>query len=129
MELHQLRNIVSDAVVKMQLPQALPRHFRANGIMVVEADFPAGLKPAGARLPDIMHKRGKPQLKVRCRDRAIIIRFQSNSTLKYFHRMVENIFMMMGRVRIHLQRRKLRKHIIGQPRFNKGFKPLAGMPA
>ena len=86
--------------------------------MVQERDGAVLLKLAGLRFADIVHQRRKTQNKVRGRARAILIRFLLHRLLHHLQRMRIHILMVMRRVHLHTQRRKLRQHIIRQTRIH-----------
>ena len=86
--------------------------------MVQERDRTVFLKLTSLRLTNIVHQGRKTQNKIRSRTRTILTRLLLHRLLHHFQRMLIHILMVMLRINLHTQSRKLRQHIIRQTRIH-----------
>ena len=118
MQLHQTSHSLNRVIIKTQRTHTLLHHLRAHHLMVQERDGAVLLKLTSLRLTNIVHQRRKTQNKIRSRARAILVRLLLHRLLHHLQRMRIHILMVMRRIHLHTQRRKLRQHIIRQTRIH-----------
>jgi len=101
-------------MVEPQRLEPFARHFRADRIVMMEADLAAGLEPACFRLADVMGQRGQAKRQVGSGHGAFRPGLQRYGAIEHNHRVLEHVLVAVVLVDFQLQGGNLREYDIGE---------------
>ena len=108
MQLGEQGDRLDDVLAVRQRRQPLAGELRADHLVVVEGDPPAGLVPPGAGLADVVQQRGQPQHQVR----AVLL--EPDRPLEHLQGVLVDVLVLVVLVDLEPQGGQLGQHLGGQ---------------